>query len=418
MNAPNSFTITRLGRDGDGCAETPTGPVFIPGALPGETFAAQPDGSYVRIGAASPGRVVAPCRHFGVCGGCVAQHMGAATYRAWKEGLVRSAFQTQALKIELEPLFIVPPGSRRRAAFTATIAGGRARLGFHARRSHTLIDLHECPVLLEPIANALPALREIAQHIAATAAPTKQGTSLELRIDVAALTGGLDVSIHGTGKAPAMVTAAQLAVLARRAGFARLTVEDLGVYAEGAVTLVTEAGAIVPPPGAFFQAVAEAERHMAALIVAGVGKAKRVADLFAGSGTFSLPLAKRARVLAVDSDKQALTALSQATRHATGLKPIEARWRDLLAEPLSPLELAEVDAVVFDPPRSGAKAQSEMLAKSKIATVVAASCNPVTLARDCRTLVDAGFSMGPVQPIDQFLWSPHVEAIVTLTRRR
>ena len=180
--------------------------------------------------------------------------------------------------------------------------------------------------------------------------------------------------------------------------------------------LVGIAGAIPLPPGAFFQATAESERMMVERVVAGVGKAKRVADLFAGIGTFALPLARRARVFAVDSDKQAIAALVAGARVATGLKPIETRVRDLLDEPLSPLELADVDAVVFDPPRAGAKAQCDRLAKSKIKTVVAVSCNPATLARDCRILVDGGFAMGQVQGIDQFLWSPHVEAVVTLRR--
>ena len=410
------LTIARLGRDGDGMTDAAGGPPFIVDALPGETYAAAADGTLARVGADSPDRVTPPCRHYGACGGCAAQHMSPALYRGWKEGLIRSAFHTQNLDIDLAPLFVAAPHSRRRAALTAIVTANRVLLGYHARRSHTLIDLSECPVLAAPIVGALPALRDVARQIAA--ADPKPSKATELRIEVAFLSGGLDVAIRGIGAPPSMQASALLATMARRAGFARLTVEDLTVCSEQDPRLETEAGVIIPPPGAFFQAVAEAERHMAALIVAGVGKAKRVADLYCGSGTFTLPLARRARVLAIDNDKPALAALSHAARFAAGLKPIAPLLRDLGSEPLSPLELADVDAVVFDPPRAGAKTQCEMIARSKICTVVAVSCNPVTLARDCRILVDAGFSMGAVHGVDQFLWSPHIEAVVTLTRRR
>jgi 23S rRNA (uracil1939-C5)-methyltransferase len=424
LSDTTSLLISRLGRDGDGMADTAHGPVFIPNALPGERFVAAPDGSYVLAGDPAAERITPPCRHFEACGGCMAQHMAPALYTAWKSDLIVSAFRTQKIEISQTPLFVVPPQSRRRAALTAHVAGQNVRLGYHARRSHTLIDLSECPVLAAPIVAALPALRDIARLLSGG-----HGSRLkpfELRISVASLTGGLDVSVEGgdgkpngkSGTPPDMPLAAQLAIIARRSGLARLTVEGLTVCSERDPQLITEAGAIVPPPGAFFQAAAEAETRMTALILEGVSKSRRIADLFCGSGTFTLPLARRARILAVDSDKAALGALQKAARLAPGLKPIEVRLRDLHDEPLSALELTDIDAVVIDPPRAGAKTQMEAIVRSKVKTVVAVSCNPATLARDCRILLDAGFEMGPVAGVDQFLWSPHVEAVVTLTRRR
>ncbi len=406
------LVVTRIGREGDGVAERPEGPVFIPNALPGETYVAHGDGGYVRTGAPSFHRVAAPCRHFGTCGGCIAQHMEAETYSAWKQELIRAAFHAQALEPQLIPLVTVPAHSRRRAAMTAIVHGANVRLGFRERRSHALVDLGECPVLVRAIVDALPVLREIVRLLAGS---TRRET--EMRLEIGALGGGLDVAITGASKQPPVEISATIAALARGA-IARLSVEGQTVSSEGDPTLETSAGIIVPPPGAFFQAVAEAEARMAALIVDGIGKAKAVADLFCGVGTFTLPLAQRARVLAVDSDKAALEALSRASRNARGLKPIETRLRNLMAEPLSPLELTGLDAVVLDPPRAGAKSQCEALVRAKVPTVVMISCNPTTLARDCRILVDAGFTMGAVQGIDQFLWSPHVEAVVTLTRRR
>jgi 23S rRNA (uracil1939-C5)-methyltransferase len=167
----------------------------------------------------------------------------------------------------------------------------------------------------------------------------------------------------------------------------------------------------------FLQAVPEAERLMIDLVVAALPKkAKRVGDLFSGLGTFTFPLAKRVQVSAFDSDRRAIEGLQAATRRTTGLKPIEARVRDLFREPLSPKELDAFDAVVLDPPRAGAAEQSERLARSKVPVVIAVSCAPATLARDARTLIDAGFKMGPVVPIDQFLYSPHIEAVTVFRR--
>jgi 23S rRNA (uracil1939-C5)-methyltransferase len=173
---------------------------------------------------------------------------------------------------------------------------------------------------------------------------------------------------------------------------------------------------VVLSPGCFVQAVAEAETEMARRILAAVGKVKSVADLFCGVGAFTFPLAARAKVLAFDGNQPAIAALNAAAKKATGLKPITARVRDLFREPLSPLELNEHDAIVFDPPRAGAEAQAQRLARSKVKTVVAASCNPATLARDARHLVDGGYKIESVTPIDQFVYSAHVEVVAVFRR--
>ncbi len=170
------------------------------------------------------------------------------------------------------------------------------------------------------------------------------------------------------------------------------------------------------PSGIFVQAVEEAESEIARRVVEAVGKAKAVADLFCGIGAFSFPLASRARISAFDGNQAAITALSSAVRKASGLKPITARVRDLFRDPLSPLELNEHDAVVFDPPRAGAEAQAQRLAKSKVKTVVAVSCNPATLARDARHLVDGRYKIESVTPIDQFVYSAHVEVVAVFRR--
>jgi 23S rRNA (uracil1939-C5)-methyltransferase len=184
----------------------------------------------------------------------------------------------------------------------------------------------------------------------------------------------------------------------------------------GGPTLASGGVTIAPPPGVFLQAVPEAEAIMIGYIVAATANAKYVADLFCGIGTFTFPLARGARVLAVDGDRRAVEALDAAAKAAQAIKPVDVKVRDLLREPLARKELEPFDAVVFNPPRAGAKAQAEMLAKSRVPTVVGVSCNPATLARDARILIDGGYALEKVSPIDQFLFSPHVEAVAVFRR--
>jgi 23S rRNA (uracil1939-C5)-methyltransferase len=207
-----------------------------------------------------------------------------------------------------------------------------------------------------------------------------------------------------------------MARISAERGFARITLAGETIVERGSAVVQTSGVDVLPPPGAFVQAVAQAEAALVNAVIDRIGRPKRVADLFCGIGTFAFALARRSRVSAFDSDKAAVAALQSAVRHASGLKPIEARLRDLFREPLSPRELAPFDAVVLDPPRAGAKAQCQALATSEVRGIVYVSCDPATLARDARTLVDAGYRLGEVAPVDQFLFSAHVELVAAFTR--
>ena len=390
-----AIEIVRLGAQGDGVAETDDGPVFVPFALPGEQWAIS-DGDAQQI-SVSPDRVAPPCRHFGTCGGCAAQHMSDATYTRWEEPVVGEAFRHRGLDVVVASLVRVAPHSRRRAVLGATLKGGTLTLGFREEGEHRLVDLAECSVLDPAIVTAFDGLREIARQLLAHEPKGRthgkaRGKERSVRITVTRLDAGLDVAVEAEcGVLPADLSAA-LAAIAERARLVRLTVDGDAVAMRGHPVLTVGGVATEPPPGVFLQAVPEAERRLTDLVVAGVGKAKRIADLFAGLGTFTFPLARKAEVLALDGDRRAITALQHAARHAQGLRRIEARVRDLHREPLSRTELAAFDAVVFDPPRAGAAEQAAALAKSKVPVVVAVSCNPATLARDLRLMVDGGYT--------------------------
>ncbi len=403
---PAEVEIAALGAQGDGIAQTGDGPRFVAFALPGERVLLEGEGLPGLLSAPSPERRQPRCRHFGTCGGCVAQHMSEPLYDSWKRGIVVEALRQRGLEVAVGPLLRVAPGTRRRAVLTARREGGKIVLGYHRRRSHDLFDLEECPVLQPAIVAQLSGLRAIAAQLA----------QREIRLTVLLAPNGLDVTADGAGVRLDARAAAELARLAATHGIVRICVDGETIVERAKPALAMGGVDVVPPPGAFVQAVTPAEAAMVGCILAAAGKAKRVADLFCGVGTFTFPLARRARVLAIDGEEKAIAALAAAARHAQGLKPIETKVRDLFRIPLSPKELEGLDAVVLDPARAGAEAQARQIARSGVPAAILVSCNPGTLARDARILLDGGYALESVTPIDQFLYSHHVEAVAVLRR--
>lgn len=406
--SPPEIEIKRIGAKGDGIAEIGGEAVYVPFALPGERWRLDQSGQAERL-TASAERRVPLCPHFGVCGGCVAQHMSEGIYAEWKHAIVSDAFRHRAIEAEVLPLRRIGLGSRRRAFLGVERQGEKVTIGFREEGEHALVDLTACPVLDPLIVAAVPALRAMAR----IAMPDgKSGRLIVTRCDT-----GLDVAFDNGVKMLRPEECAELARLAGQAPIVRLVVAGDPVVIRAEPTISIAGIDVEAPPSIFLQAVPEAERLMIEFALDALPrKAKRVIDLFSGLGTFTLPLARRVAVTAFDSDRRAISALEHAVRRATGLKPIEARVRDLFREPLSPKELEGADAVVLDPPRAGAAGQCERLARSKVPVVIAVSCAPVTLARDARALIDGGYRMGAVLPIDQFVFSPHVEAITVFRR--
>ncbi|MDX2157198.1 MAG: RsmD family RNA methyltransferase [Hyphomicrobiaceae bacterium] len=406
---PSRLTISRIGSQGDGIAETSSGLLHVPHALPGESYHIVGDGSPVLDGPRSPDRRSRPlCPHFPSCGGCGVQHMSGELYQRWKSELLSAALAQHGLASGQAAMLTVGEATRRRATFTGRFQHGKMRLGFHAARSHVIEPIQACVVLVPAIVRALPALTDLAARLCSAAG--------EVRLGVLAADNGLDVSVSTEPRRKPRRADPGLAAAANAAGVVRLAIDGAPAF-QVAQPLVTMDGVpVTPPPGAFLQAARATEAIFADLVAHALGKAKCVADLFAGLGTITLPMARRARVVAIDSDRQLLDALAKAVRHASGLKPVETLVRDLFRDPLSPRELDRFDAVVVDPPRAGAKAQSEALAGSKVATVVMVSCNPATLARDLRTLVDGGYKLEAATSVDQFLYTAHLEAVAVLRR--
>ncbi len=401
--------IDALGAQGDGIARVDGAVRFVPLALPGEDVTLDDAGQLAEIVTASPERQMPPCPHFTVCGGCMSQHMAPALYARWKADIVRDAFRARGItEPPMQTLVTCPPGSRRRAVLSAARTGGKVALGYHARRSHDLVDVATCIVLDPAIAEALPALRRMVALLEVD----------EARLTVLASRAGLDIAVAADAKRLTPAMAASIGTLAAQSRWARVSVDGQPIVTRAAPVLDMGGIAVTPPPATFTQAVSDAEEAMRTRVVAAIGTAKRVADLFCGLGAFSFALSRQARVTAIDNDRPALAALTAAWRHAQGLKPIDVLPRDLFRDPLSPLELKDFDAVVLDPPRAGAEAQAKALARSEIARIAYVSCNPATLARDVALLVEGGYTLEAVTPIDQFLYAGHVEAVAVLGRPR
>jgi 23S rRNA (uracil1939-C5)-methyltransferase len=406
------LAIVRLGHRGDGIADGADGPIYVPYTLPGETIEGEPWPGHpdrrhlVRVDAPSPERIAPICPHFGTCGGCALQHWETTRYRAWKRDLLVTALSQAGIETQVDDLIDAHGEGRRRAVLHArSSAKDILQVGFTAVSTHHIVPIDRCPILAPGLAGAIAAAWAIAETL---------GGAKPLDIQATATDDGLDIDVRGSGPLhPAQSVA--LARLADSRRLARLTRHGELVARRAQPTVRMGRAAVPLPPGAFLQATAVGEETLARLVADHVGDAKTVADLFCGVGPFALRLAARAKVTAADSDEAAVAALREAAK-ASGLKPIAAERRDLFRRPMLAQELARLDAVVFDPPRQGAEAQARALAASKVPVIVAVSCNPATFARDAKILLDGGYRLTAVTPVDQFRYSAHVEIVARLVR--
>ena len=414
--------VTALGAQGDGIALAGEQRLYIPFTVPGDRVQArlgeaQGDGhaaELVEVLSPGSGRAVPPCRHFGRCGGCNVQHLADDVYAAWKLGRLHHALAQAGLAgVEIAPLARTPPEARRRATFAAVRDGRAVRLGFNVRRGHDIVDLVHCPVLEPRIVGLLPALRRLlASLLNARQRITVQVSMLEGGLDVV-LDGAIELGLSAREQLAAFATVADVARVSWRPG--------TDAPAEPVVQLrpveAIFAGAFVAmPPGGFLQASGQGEAALVEAVVAAVAPQRTAVDLFAGAGTFTFPLARRGlRVHAVDADDACLKAVATAARALPG-DSVGTERRNLFARPLLAEELRGFEAVVFDPPRAGARVQAEQLARSTVPVVVAVSCNPGSFARDARILVEGGYRLEWIIPVDQFLWSPHLELAAVFRR--
>ncbi|WP_146584456.1 class I SAM-dependent RNA methyltransferase [Puniceibacterium confluentis] len=402
----NTLHIERLGHQGDGIAP---GPVYVPGTLPGEEVTGEISGGVMaapKIVTPSPDRVKAPCSHAKSCGGCQLQHASEPFVADWKVGVVRQALQAHGIVAEMRLIQTSAPRSRRRASFSAKRTKKGALAGFHMKGSDVVVAVPHCQLVHPDIAAALPMVEQLA-----TLAASRKG---ELSVMLTRTDNGLDVAVRG-GKPLDAQLQADLGDLSRQHDLPRISWDGEAALLSRPPFLRIGKARVVTPPGAFLQATPEGEAALWSAVQEITRGASRVADLFAGCGTFALRLAETATVHAVEGEAAMLQALDEGKRNAQGLKPLSIERRDLFRNPMLPEELARFGAVVIDPPRAGAQAQVEQIALARVPRVAHVSCNPVSFARDCATLVAAGYRLDWVQVVDQFRWSTHAEIVASLS---
>jgi 23S rRNA (uracil1939-C5)-methyltransferase len=392
--------IVRLAARGDGISDDGR---FVPLAAVGDTVDFSQDPPRILPG---PHHVRPPCAHYPACGGCQMQHMDDAAYADF---VVDRLGRVVALPDDVRGVALSPPRSRRRASLKALKRGGKLQLGFHSEGTHALVDIADCPVLHPQLMALLGPLRVLLK------ARLKDGQGAGIALTLS--DDGVDVLLANVS-AEGLAAIEALTDFAAAHDLARLSVEGPGgidTLVERRTPTLVMGGVAVPLPVApFLQATREGEAALVAAVLAAVGDARHVADLFCGLGTFALPLAQRASVLAVDAAGPAVMALAVAARRAG--RRVEVQHRDLFRRPLAGKELAGLQAVVFDPPRAGAEAQAKALAASDVPLIVAVSCNPNTFGRDAKILMEAGYRLTTLWPVAQFRWSAHVELVARFER--
>lgn len=402
MNIGNGFVeVVRFAARGDGVTMDNR---FVPGAVPGDMVG---PGGEIEPG---PDHLAPACRHYGACGGCQMQHVSdgmMAKFAAGRvlEPLARLGIAPQAVL----PVHISPSGARRRVAMRATRTGGQVRLGFNAQGAHSLVDMDECPVMHPTLFALVGPLRKLlGPYLAERSA---------IGITMTLTDGGVDLLLANL-QANSLPVIEGLSRFADEHRLARLSLEGpagLETLVSGVDPAVKMGGiSVTLPPAAFLQATADGEAALVGAVADIAGSARAVVDLFAGSGTFALPLSRFAAVVAADAAGPAIRALEQAAKRAG--RPLTVLHRDLFRKPLSARELAGFDAVVIDPPRAGAAAQTEQIAASRVPVVAAVSCNPATFARDAQLLVAGGYGLQRLWPVAQFRWSTHVELVAEFRR--
>ena len=411
------LVIDHVGHRGDGVAFADGQSVYVPYTLGGETVEVAPVPGHhpdrrhlLQVERASPERVTPFCPHFGTCGGCAIQHWETERYRAWKRDIVIETLAQAKLACDVYPLIDAHGLGRRRMTLHARMGTHDVlKVGFAAANSHDIIPVDRCPILDPGLSGALDAGWAVAEPLISIGKP--------LDIQITTTDSGLDIDVRGSGPLPAPMIAT-LSRVAEQHRLARLTRHGELVLMRTPPTITIGTAQVTLPPGSFLQATVTGEETLSALVAGHCQRAKHVADLFCGVGPFALRLAAKTRIAAFDNDEGAVTALQKAATSTSGLKPVKAQARDLFRRPLMPQELRDYEAIVFDPPRQGAQAQVLQLAASKVPVVVAVSCNVATFARDARILIDGGYRLEGVTPVDQFRHTPHVELVARFVLKR
>jgi 23S rRNA (uracil1939-C5)-methyltransferase len=410
----SAIKITSLGSHGDGIGELSGKKIFIPFSLVGETVLITKKGDRARVDEIikpSINRVSPICSHFTHCGGCVAQHIDPDTYRSWKKNIIKTALLNQGLDVNVDALIDAHGKGRRRVTLNVQFDKNNTQVGFMGKGSHNLLDFNECPILVDDLSEA----KKISRLLSA---PFKSSIK-KLKINITSFECGLDCNIQIPNKHNKLDLNIRMdiASLALKLDLARVSVCDEIIAEHRSPMIKYENAHVYPPPSGFLQATFKGELIIGDLVIDNARSANKIIDLFCGIGSFTLRLARTSSVLAADVNELQIKSLSNALRYCQGLKPIITVVRDLYTDPYKANELSKFDCAIFNPPRAGAKAQAIEISKSGISIVIAVSCDSASFARDTAILINGGYCLKKVIPIDQFKFTRHIEIVAVFKRK-
>lgn len=401
------FLITGLGQEGDGRTQDDQ---FIPLSLPGDEGVVYQDGR-IDLKTLSPYRQSPPCVHFGDCGGCALQHMTPDFYQDFKTKTLKDLCDHHELTCEMGALKSFPMASRRRLSLHAKRIGKDIILGFKRKKSWDIVPLTMCAIAHPALEAAIEPLKGLAKYLfeKPKSAPILHLTHTQTGIDV-------DISGVQSPEQLSLETKMTLSAVSQKIGLARLSMGQHLIYQDRAPMITIGLAKLALPHGAFLQASCEAEAYLQEQVRSHIKNRKNILDLFCGIGTFTLDIAKTHVVTGYDSNAEAVIALKKTHAQTQGLKPLSAHKRDLFREPLIERELKGFDCVVLDPPRAGCELQCKKLSLSEVKTIIYVSCMPKTFVRDAKILIAGGYTLKQIKPVDQFIFSPHLELVSVFER--
>lgn len=416
------LTITSIGAKGDGVAQYNGNPVFVDGALIGESVDVSilpskggvSRGKLLNVLTSSPDRQSPPCKHYETCGGCALQHMKYDAYQSWKFEKIKTTLSKKQIEpLEWLPSMFIGDHVRRRTTFSYLKNGKKTIFGYHKKRSSQILPISTCHLLLPEMIE----IKEQLENVFSSFIPDRgTGSVFIQKID-----NGYDVTWTGAlGKRdePDLPVLEAIADIVNKTSIIRFSwrardKDAPQVMLEAEKPMVMFADLRVPlAPLAFLQPSMDGQNALVDAVHAlCFENVNRIADLFCGCGTFTGGLLdKCAQIDAFESGDDAIQSLKKSG-HKNAYK------RDLFRDPLNEKELEVYDAVVIDPPRAGALEQVKMIAKSDVPAVISVSCNPTTFARDAQILIDGGYVLESLQMVDQFLWSDHAELVGLFTQK-
>lgn len=406
--------IEKLNTNGLGISSTEKGKVELPFTLVGEeaeferhSYRGNQNFILKNINTYSPERVAAPCKFFTRCGGCLLQHLSENSYKNFKTSLIQNELNL------IDEIEIITPQNPKRRKLNLVFKKNenQLNLGFYRFRTEQIINIDSCIVAEENLSNLIMPLRELLDNILQASDHGEvyilaAGNGIALKIIVESKENFAEKQRRKLKALIGKYNIIKISYLHNKQLVFIQNIEEPYVKFDDTKVFVEA--------DSFLQATKDSDQIIANYVLKHLkeDKNKKIAELFCGRGTITIPLINQGfDVSGFENDKNALMALAQVKKELVK----KLYLRDLFFNPLLS-ELQNYDIIILNPPRTGAEQQvKKILEFNNIKKVIYISCNPQTLARDA-AILNKKFNLSNIVALDQFLWSPHVEVIAVFKR--